>query len=110
MKEADGGHPIGLILTSRFSLPEDPVRNLDFEAHGRKMAAEAWVVTVAMLMTLAVAVAVTVAVAVEERDVEMWWFCFVRGLVLFHMYYFPFGVMLVVRMFYWRSTVDSRDF
>jgi len=61
LKEAEGGHPIGLILTSRFSLPEDPVRNLDFEAHGRKMAAEAWVVTVAMLM------AVAVAVAVEER-------------------------------------------
>jgi len=56
LKDAEGGHPIGLILTSRFSLPEDPVRNLDFEAHGRKMAAEAWVVTVAMLMTVAVAV------------------------------------------------------
>lgn len=33
---------------SRWSLLEDPVRNLDFEAHGRKTATEACVVTVAM--------------------------------------------------------------
>lgn len=33
---------------SLFNLPEDPVRNLDFEAHGRKTAAEACVVTVAI--------------------------------------------------------------
>lgn len=33
-----------------------------------------------------------------------------HGLVLFHRYYFPFGVILVVRMFYWRSAVDLYDF
>lgn len=38
----------GLMDTSLFNLPEEPVRNLDFEAHGRKTAAEACVVTVAI--------------------------------------------------------------
>ena len=38
----------GLIDTSLFNLPEEPVRNLDFEVHGRKTAAEACVVTVAI--------------------------------------------------------------
>lgn len=39
---------MGLTDKSLLSLPEDPVRNLDFEAHGRKTAAEACVVTVAI--------------------------------------------------------------
>lgn len=38
----------GLKVTSLFNLPEDPVRNLGLEAHGRNTAAEACVVTVAM--------------------------------------------------------------
>lgn len=38
----------GFKATSLFNLPEDPVRNLDLDAHGRNTAAEACVVTVAM--------------------------------------------------------------
>lgn len=41
----------GLKETSLFNLPDDPVRNLVLVAHGRKMAAEACVVTVAIFPT-----------------------------------------------------------
>lgn len=42
----------GLMETSLFSLPDDPVRNLVFEAHGRKMAMEACVVNAAIVSDL----------------------------------------------------------
>jgi len=48
LKEPEEVEAIGLMDNSLVNLPEDPVRNLDFEAHGRKRAAEACVVTVAM--------------------------------------------------------------
>lgn len=43
---------MGFTDSSLPSLPEDPVRNLDLDAHGRKTAAEAWVVTVAIFPDL----------------------------------------------------------
>lgn len=43
---------MGLMANSLCNLPEDPVMNLDFEAHGRKTEAEACVVTVAMFSDL----------------------------------------------------------
>lgn len=41
-----------LIETSLFNFPDDPVRNLVFEAHGRKAAMEACVVTAAIVSEL----------------------------------------------------------
>lgn len=41
-----------LMETSLFNLPDDPVRNLVFEAHGRKTAMEACVVTAAIVSDL----------------------------------------------------------
>jgi hypothetical protein len=52
LKEAEDEEAIGFMDNSLFNLPEDPERNLDFEVHGRKMAAEACVVTVAIFSDL----------------------------------------------------------
>lgn len=57
---------IGLMDNSLVNLPEDPVRNLDFEAHGRKRVAEACVVTVAMSTGLSIKLGVAVVVVVVE--------------------------------------------
>lgn len=40
---------VGLNDISLFNLPEEPLRNLDLDAHGRNTAAEACVVTVAIV-------------------------------------------------------------
>jgi hypothetical protein len=52
LKEPDEVEAIGLMDKSLLNLPEDPERNLDFEAHGRKRAAVGCVVTVAILTDL----------------------------------------------------------
>lgn len=57
---------VGFTDKALLNFPEDPERNLDLEAHGRKTVLEAWVVTVAIFSARMVVEEIPILVWVQE--------------------------------------------